>query len=80
MNKIKMMDLLVSRIKSCYEQLLIAKNNLYSRKIYIEGFRCRLDELLLYHQKVNGISFTESCKELKIKYEDLNFIDYKKWN
>lgn len=80
MNKVKMMDLLIDRIKSCHEQFLVAKNNQYPRTVYIEGFRCRLDELILFYHTIRDISFVEACKELEIEYEDLNFVDHKKWN
>ncbi len=72
MTKIKMMDLLIDRIKSCYEQLMGARYNRYMHKIYIEGFRCRLDELILYYHLVRDISFIEACKELKINYKDVS--------
>lgn len=80
MNKIKMMDLLIGRIKSCYEEFLVAKIQRYPKTVYIEGYRCRLDELILYYHIIRNISFVEACKELDIEYEKLNFIEYKKWN
>lgn len=69
----ELMDLLFERIKSCYESLLFAKDvDKYKRAFYKEGFRCRLDELILYYHLVKGISFVEACKELNINYEDLD--------
>jgi len=72
MNRVKMMDLLIDRIKSCYSQLLSARSERYTDKLYVEGFRCRLDELILYYHLVRNISFIEACKELEINYKDVN--------
>lgn len=71
------MDLLKHRIKTCYHNLLIAKSEKYS-ELYIEGFRSRLDELLLLYHLTKKITFIEACKELNIKYEDVNAQDIKK--
>ena len=72
MKKIKMMERLIDRIKSCHKQLMSAKANRYIDKIYVEGFRCRLDELILYYMLVRDVSFCEACKELDINYNDVD--------
>ena len=74
MNKIKMMDLLIDRIKHCHKQLMSSKNNMFSNDKFTEGFRCRLDELILYYHLVRGISFCEACKELEIPYKHVNVL------
>ena len=72
MNKIEIIKLLEERIKSCNKQLQQARHG-FLDKLYNEGFRCRLDELILLHQMIENQSFMESCKKLNIKYEDVNF-------
>ncbi len=67
-----MIELLRERIKSCHEQLMSARQVRDFPKEYIEGFRCRLDELLLLWHLHHDISFIESCKDLGIKYVDVN--------
>ncbi len=70
-----MMSLLKNRIDSCYKQLLSARNDRYMDSVYIEGFRCRLDELILHYHLVRDISFCEACEELKIPYKDVNVLE-----
>ncbi len=72
MNKIKMMDLLIDRIKHCHKQLQQSRAHPPAKVLFIEGFRCRLDEMILYYHLVRGVSFCEACKELDINYEDVN--------
>lgn len=71
MNKIEIMKMLRTRIKSCYRQLLISRNKNYP-ELYIEGFRSRLDELLLIYHIIKDKTFINVCKELKINYNDVN--------
>lgn len=77
MNKVRMMDLLIDRIKHCHKQLMDARNTRYMDSVYIEGFRCRLDELILYYHLVRNISFCEACRELEINYKDVNVLEAK---
>ena len=72
MNKKEMIKLIEKRIKSCYRDLLYAKSIRSHRRSYIEGFRCRLDELILLYQIIENISFIDACKKLKVKYEDVD--------
>ena len=72
MNKKEIMKLLEGRIESCFQQLLEARNNKYMEK-YIEGFRCRLDELLLLYQTIEDKSFIDVCKDFEINYEYMNY-------
>ena len=62
------------RIASCYDDLLESRIRKLP-KLYIEGFRCRLDELLLLYHLIEDITFVEACKSLGIKYEDVNIQD-----
>ena len=75
MNKIQIMSRLTTRIQSCYEQLMSARANRYMDEIYVEGFRCRLDELILLYHLIRNISFCEACQELGITYSDVNVLD-----
>ncbi len=68
------MELLIRRIHRCYKQLLKSRAHPPERGIFIEGYRCRLDELLLYYSSIRGISFCEVCKELNIPYADVNVL------
>ena len=72
MEKCEIINLLKSRIKSCYENLQFAKDQKGYRKDWTEGFRCRVDELILMYQEIQGISFVDACKELNINYQDIN--------
>lgn len=72
MNETQIMSRLTTRIQSCYEQLMEAKANRYTDKIYVEGFRCRLDELILLYHLIMDIYFCEACQELGILYSDVN--------
>lgn len=72
MNETQIMCRLTTRIQSCYEQLMEAKASRYMDKIYVEGFRCRLDELILLYHLIMNISFCEACQELGIIYSDVN--------
>lgn len=73
MNRIDIMDRLLDRIKSCNKDLIWAKS-IKKNPIYIENFRSRLDELILFYVHIisREISFMDACKELGIKYEDVN--------
>ncbi|KKM60212.1 hypothetical protein LCGC14_1544190 [marine sediment metagenome] len=77
MNKKEVMKLLKSRIESCYDSLLNSRAEIFP-ELYIEGFRCRLDELLLLHHLIEGKTFVETCNELGIKYQDVNVQDAKR--
>ncbi len=55
-------ELLRNRIKSCHIQLMDGKRVKGFPKEYVEGFRCRLDELLLLWHLQHDISFVEACK------------------
>ncbi len=68
----QIIELLKSRIKSNYRDLLFMKNNLKEREDWIEGFRSRLDELLLLWHEIHDISFTDACQEFGVNYEDVN--------
>ena len=76
MNKKKMMKLLRGRIDSCYIQLLSSRIGKHP-ELYVEGFRCRLDELLLFYHLVEGKTFMEVCEELGVKYSDVDIQDAK---
>lgn len=71
MNKKEIMRMLIERILSCYDSLLFSRDN-GSSKLRIEGFRSRLDELLLMYHIIKGISFIEGCKILRVNYKDLD--------
>lgn len=71
MNKKEIMKMLCSRIGSCLGSLISAREENFS-KIHIEGFRCRLDELILVYQIIRHISFLEACEELGVNYKDVN--------
>lgn len=62
------------RIASCYDELLESRKRNFP-KIYIEGFRCRLDELLLLYQLIEDITFVEACNNLGVKYQDVNVLE-----
>ena len=72
MDSLNMLNLLGSRIKYCHKQLLNSRAHPPAKVLFIEGFRCRLDEMILYYHLVRDISFCEACKELDINYEDVN--------
>ncbi len=64
--------LLKERIKICHKDLLFAKSQKGYRKDWIEGFRSRLDELLLVWHELHNISFIDACKEFGIRYHDVD--------
>ncbi len=72
MEKETITKLLRSRIKSNYRDLLFTRNNLAKRKDWIEGYRSRLDELLLLWHEIHDISFIQACDEFEIKYKDVD--------
>lgn len=72
MNREEMFKLLTDRIKSCHKQFASARGDRFRKKLHVEGFRCRLDELILFYHLVKKISFVEACKELGVNYNDLN--------
>lgn len=76
MDRTDMMKLLINRIEHCYKQLVQARTiSRHSGKEYVEGLRCRLDELILYYHLVRNISFVEACNELNIDYHEVNMED-----
>ncbi|KKN67000.1 hypothetical protein LCGC14_0465540 [marine sediment metagenome] len=75
MNKEEIINLLKSRIKTCYRDLLFARSQKGYRKDWIEGFRSRLDELILVYHQIYDISFVDACEELNINYKDVNTED-----
>jgi len=68
----QIIKLLKERIKSCHKDLMFAKNQKRYRKDWIEGFRSRLDELLLIWHELHNISFIDSCEEFNINYKDVD--------
>jgi len=74
MEKKDIMMMLRQRIRSCYGDLLFARQEKY-KEFYIEGFRSRLDELILMYHLIKGISFVEACKDLSINYKDVDTND-----
>ena len=66
------LDYLVRSIRRCHKDLREARGN-WAQQDYIEGFRCRLDELLLMFEHVYEISFVEACKRFEIPYEEVNW-------
>lgn len=78
MNKKEIMKLLKKRIEICYHDLLSARQNKF-KAIYIEGFRSRLDELILMYHLIEDISFVEACKELGINYKEINWSEESKY-
>ena len=64
------------RIASCYDSLLKSRAKNFP-ELYTEGFRCRLDELLLLYHLTEDITLVEACRNLGIKYEDVNIQDPK---
>ena len=72
MEKEEIISLLKSRINSCYHDLLFARSQKNYRKDWIEGFRSRLDGFILLYHEIHDITFIEACKELGIKYSDVN--------
>lgn len=69
MNKKEIISMLSNRIFSCHKDLLYSRN---VKNPYAEGFRTRLDELLLMWHQIHNISFIDACKEFDIKYEDVD--------
>ncbi len=67
----EIMDWLKNRIQTCYESLKSSRTERFS-ELHIEGFRSRLDELILFYQQINGISFIDACKKLNINYEEVD--------
>jgi len=67
--------LIKSRIKTCHGDLLFSRDLEGYRKDWIEGFRSRLDELILIWHEIYGIDFITACKELGINYKDVNTED-----
>ncbi len=72
MEKEDIIRLLKERIKSCYKDLLFARSQKGYRKDWIEGFRSRLDELILVYHEIYNIDFVNACEELGVKYQDVN--------
>ena len=74
MNKKEIIDRIRERIDTCYKDLLFAKNQTGKRyrTDFIEGFRSRLDELILLWDEINGTNFMYSCKELGINYKEVS--------
>lgn len=70
--KSEIIDFIAFRIKSAYNDLQFAKRNVPNRQDWIEGFRCRIDELLLIWHEIHNISFVDACKEFKIDYKEVN--------
>ena len=68
----KIVKLIRERIRVCYADLLFAKSQSKYRKDYIEGFRNRLDELILIWHEIHNISFVDACKELNVEYKDVD--------
>lgn len=75
MNKKEIVYMIGERIQTCYKELLFARNQKGYRKDWIEGFRSRLDELLLVYHKIYNISFIDACERLGIRYEDMDAQD-----
>ena len=71
-NKKEILKYLKDRINSCYRDFKQSQTNKF-RKKYVEGFRSRLDELILTYQHIEEISFVNACKELKINYEEIQY-------
>lgn len=71
MNKKDIMTMLKQRIGTCYEDLLYARSHKF-KELYIEGFRNRLDELILMYHRIQNISFMEACKKLLVNYKDVD--------
>lgn len=71
MKEEEIITFLEQRIKSCHKDLLFAKSQKGYRKDWIEGFRCRLDELILLYHEILDMNFYEACEELGIKREDV---------
>jgi len=69
MNKKELMKMLKEKIDSCYRQLQDARR---LKSPYVEGFRCRLDELLLFYSHAEHKSFMGVCEEFKIDYKDVD--------
>ncbi len=63
--------LLEENIKRNYESLLYTRGMHNHNEIWAEGFRNRVDELILIWHIIKDISFVDACKELNIKYQDL---------
>ena len=75
MDKKEIIKYLKKRIESCYRSLLESVDNKFMKK-YIEGYRSRLDELILVYQHIKDISFVDACKELEVEYSDLDYNKY----
>lgn len=74
MNEKDIMNRLDDRIMSCHASLINARQS-RMHGLYIEGMRCRLDELILLYHIIKNITFIEACKELNIRYEDVNVLE-----
>ncbi len=73
MNKKEIMKMLKARIKNCYGDLIYFRRQRPKDKLHTEGFRSRLDELLLTYHTIEGISFVEACKDCGVEYECVDF-------
>ncbi len=74
MNKKEIIKYLEKRIAECYQDLLSSRSKKYMQ-VFAEGYRSRLDELLLTYHQIKNISFLECCKELGIKYKDVDYLE-----
>ncbi len=72
MKKRDIITLLEQRINTCYKDLIFTRKKLPEKIDWIEGFRSRLDELLLIWHELHNISFVDACKEFGIKYQDID--------
>lgn len=68
----EIIELLEGQINRGYNDLLFARSQRGYRKDWLEGFRSRLDELLLLWHIIHDISFIEACKEFGIDYQEVN--------
>ena len=71
MDKKEILELLEGSINRCYLQLKSARSQKGFREDWIEGFRSRLDELLLLWHQIHNISFVKSCEFFKIDYKEV---------
>lgn len=75
--KYSIVNFLKKRITGIHKDFLFFKVNRPEKKDWIEGYRSRLDELLLLWHEIHGISFIDACKEFHILYEDLDVSENK---
>lgn len=71
MNKKEIVEMVEQKISSCRDSLTTARTENFP-KLYIEGFRSRLDELILLYQQIKDVSFNQACFMLGVNKMEIS--------